>query len=255
VTLRFASLGSGSRGNALLVDLDETLLMVDCGLGLRAAEERLKELGRTPLDVTAILVTHEHADHIQGVARFARRYNTPVWMTAGTASAKAARSIASLNTLNCHRELTIGEIAVQPFPVPHDAREPCQFTFSGAGRRLGILSDTGHITPHIEEKLSGCDALAIEANHDQEMLKRGPYPASVKQRVASSLGHLNNQQTASLLSSVGHPQLQWVVALHISDQNNTRDNVRNSLADALKENGQPLYLAEQHSASEWLEII
>ncbi len=229
--------------------------MVDCGLSLKAAEERLKMLGRTPLDVTALLVTHEHSDHIQGVARFARRYNTPVWMTPGTASVAAVAGISRLHTLNCHRELELGEIVVQPFPVPHDAREPCQFAFSGAGRRLGVLSDTGHITSHITELLNGCHALALESNHDLEMLRRGPYPASVKHRVASSVGHLNNAQAAELLGSVQHPELQWVVALHISEQNNTRDSVRSALSGALAIGEQPLFLAEQNTPSEWLEIV
>lgn len=255
VTLRFASLGSGSRGNALLVEVNETLLMVDCGLSLKAVEERLGILGRTPRDVTALLVTHEHADHMQGVARFARRYNTPVWMTPGTAAAAAARSLTRINKLSCHRELELGEIVVQPFPVPHDAREPCQFTFSGAGRKLGVLSDTGHITFHIAERLSGCDALALEANHDLETLRRGPYPASVKRRVASSVGHLNNEQAAQLLERVRHPKLQWVVALHISEQNNSADDVRDSLAGVLTRDEQTLYLAAQNTPSEWLEII
>ena len=255
VTLRFASLGSGSRGNALLVEVNETLLMVDCGLSLKAVEERLRVLGRTPLDVTALLVTHEHTDHMQSVARFARRYNTPVWMTPGTASAPAAHSLTRINKLNCHRELELGEIVVQPFPVPHDAREPCQFTFAGAGRRLGVLTDTGHITSHIEERLSGCDALALEANHDLEMLQRGPYPASVKHRIASPVGHLSNEQAAELLEKVGHPTLQWVVVLHISEQNNSPDDVVDALAGVLTRGEQTLTLATQNTPSEWLEII
>ena len=255
MTLRFASLGSGSRGNALLVECNETLLMVDCGLSLKATEERLSLLGRTPLDVTALLVTHEHSDHMQGVARFARRYNTPVWMTPGTASAAAAGTIPRIHTLNCHRPLEFGEIAVQPFPVPHDAREPCHFVFAGAGRRLGVLTDTGHITSHIEERLIGCDALAIEANHDLETLRRGPYPAAVKNRVASSIGHLNNAQTAEFLETVGHPELQWVIALHISEQNNSRADVRDALSGKLTRDDQSLYLSEQNTPSEWLEIV
>jgi len=255
VTLRFASLGSGSRGNALLVELNETLLMVDCGLSLKAAEERLRVLGRTPLDVTALLVTHEHADHIQGVARFARRYNTPVWMTPGTASAATARNLTRINTLNCHRELELGEVVVKPFPVPHDGREPCQFVFVGGGRKLGVLSDTGHITSHMAEQLVGCDALALEANHDLEMLQHGSYPASVKYRVASSIGHLSNAQAAELLEQVVHPQMQWVVALHISEQNNSFGDVRDSLSAVLARDEQSLYLAEQSTPSEWFEIV
>jgi phosphoribosyl 1,2-cyclic phosphodiesterase len=118
-----------------------------------------------------------------------------------------------------------------------------------------VLTDTGHVTSHISERLSGCDALALEANHDLEALRRGPYPHSVKQRVASSLGHLNNEQAAQLVEEVSHPDLQWVVALHISEQNNSQDAVRQSLTPMLSGSEQSLYLAEQNTPSEWLEIV
>ncbi|HEY5623425.1 MAG TPA: MBL fold metallo-hydrolase [Gammaproteobacteria bacterium] len=255
MTLRFAALGSGSRGNALLVELGNTLLMVDCGLSLKAVEERMSRLERKPPDVSAILVTHEHADHIQGVARFANRWGTRVFMTPGTASAPAAKGISRLRTVNCHRAFEIESISVQPFPVPHDAREPCQFAFSGAGRRLGMLTDTGHVTSHISETLSRCDALAIESNHDVEMLRTGPYPAPVKQRVASSVGHLNNLQAADLLERIAHDELQWVVALHISEQNNSRDEVRAALSDAISDPEDRLHLAEQNAPTDWFEIV
>ena len=150
--LRFAALGSGSRGNALLVEFGATLLMVDCGLPRKAIEERLETLERSARDVTAVLVTHEHTDHAQGVEAFARRYNTPLWMTPGTAS--AIRGLTRVNTLSCHRAFQIGGITVEPYPVPHDAREPCQFVFEAAGRRLGLLTDAGHVTPHMYERLA-----------------------------------------------------------------------------------------------------
>src|SRR5262252_1947210 len=147
MTLRFASLSSGSRGNASLVEFGSTLLMIDCGLPLKVVEARLREIGREPRDVTALLVTHEHTDHAQGVATFARRYNTPLWMTPGTAS--AVRELVNVQTLSPHRPLEIGAIKIEPFPVPHDAREPCQFVFAAGGRRLAVLTDTGHVTAHM----------------------------------------------------------------------------------------------------------
>ncbi|NIW24308.1 MAG: MBL fold metallo-hydrolase, partial [Gammaproteobacteria bacterium] len=134
MSLRFASLGSGSRGNALLVESAHTLVLVDCGLTLKAVEERLGGLGRDPRDIDAVLVTHEHTDHVRGVGAFARRYRTPVRMTAGTAAASASRTLPKLETFNCHRTFEIGDISVEPFPVPHDAREPCQFAFASRGR-------------------------------------------------------------------------------------------------------------------------
>ena len=252
MTLRFASLGSGSRGNALLVEFDTTLLMVDCGLPRKIVEERLRVLGRDPRDVTAVLVTHEHADHVQGVAKFVRRYNTPVWMTPGTAS--AVRGLSRTNALSCHRELVIESIKVEPYPVPHDAREPCQFVFAAGGRRLGLLTDAGHVTSHMYERLTGCDALAIECNHDLDSLQRGPYPDSLKTRVASRFGHLNNAQTTELLERVNHGGLQWVMGLHLSEQNNSPDQVRAALQSLPDSARYPLHLATQDAPTPWTTI-
>lgn len=252
MTLRFATLGSGSRGNALLVEFGSTLLMVDCGLPRRDLELRLKAVGRSPADITALLVTHEHADHLRGVAPFARRYGTPVWMTPGTAA--NVRSIPRINSLSCHRPLMLGDIRIEPYTVPHDAREPCQFVFGAGGRRLGLLTDTGYVTAHIDERLKGCDALALECNHDLESLARGSYPPSVKSRVASNHGHLNNEQAAALLERFRGTGLQWVMAMHISEQNNSAEHVRSALAPAQQAASWPLHLAEQNRASDWISI-
>lgn len=252
MTLRFASLGSGSRGNASLVEFGSTLLMVDCGLPCKIVEERLRAVDREPRDVTAILVTHEHTDHVQGVATFAKRYNTPVWMTPGTAS--ALRTITRVQHLSSHRELTIGGIGVRPYPVPHDAREPCQFTFAAAGRRLGMLTDAGHVTPHMLEQLTGCDALALECNHDLDSLERGSYPDSLKARVASRFGHLNNGQTTELLCRLDATRVQWVLGLHLSERNNSPEHVRDTLRPALETARYPLHLATQDAPTPWLTL-
>jgi phosphoribosyl 1,2-cyclic phosphodiesterase len=250
--LRFVSLGSGSRGNASLVEFRSTLLMIDCGLPRKVLEERLRAVDREPRDVTAILITHEHTDHAQGAAAFARRHNTPVWMTPGTSS--AMRTITRVHHLSCHRPLTIGDIGVQPYPVPHDAREPCQFTFTAGGRRLGMLTDAGTITPHIVERLSDCDALALECNHDPEWLMNGPYPESLKARVASRYGHLNNHQTTELLKRVGSTRVQWLLGLHLSERNNSPEQVRATLEPALENARFPLHLASQDAPTEWLAV-
>lgn len=252
MTLRFASLGSGSRGNALLVEFDATLLMIDCGLPRKVVEERLRMLGRDPRDITAVLVTHEHADHVQGVAKFVRRYNTPVWMTPGTAS--AVKGLSRTNALSCHRELVIESIKVEPYPVPHDAREPCQFVFAAGGRRLGLLTDAGHVTPHMYERLTGCDALAIEFNHDLDSLQRGSYPDSLKARVASRFGHLNNAQTTELLGRVNHGGLQWVTGLHLSERNNSPTHVRAAFQPLPESASYPLHLATQDAPTAWIAV-
>ena len=252
MTLRFISLGSGSRGNASLVEFGSTLLMVDCGLPCKIVEERLQAVDRQPRDVTAILVTHEHTDHAQGVATFSKRYNTPVWMTPGTSSAMP--SITRVHHLSSHRSLTLGAIDVRPYPVPHDAREPCQFTFAAAGRRLGMLTDAGHVTPHMVERLTDCDALALECNHDLDSLQRGPYPDSLKARVSSKFGHLNNQQTTELLRRLDATRVQWLLGLHLSERNNTPAHVRETLKPALENARYPLHLATQDSPTAWFAV-
>jgi phosphoribosyl 1,2-cyclic phosphodiesterase len=250
--LRFASLGSGSRGNALLVESDDTLVMIDCGLTRANLEDRFRALGRDPRQLAAVLITHEHGDHCQGIAAFRRRYPIPVWTTPGTAS--AVRSLGPRHSLNCHRPLQIGALSIEPFPVPHDAREPCQFVFTAGGRRLAVLTDTGHVTPTIVERLSGCDALALECNHDLDMLERGGYPPAVKARVASRYGHLNNQQSAELVAGVQHAGLQWVAALHLSEQNNSPQRVRGILTEAGSGRTWSLHLATQNEPVGWLAI-
>ncbi len=256
--LRFASLASGSRGNALLVEAGGTLLMIDCGLPYRDVAERIAALGRSPADVTAVLVTHEHGDHLRGVPTFARRHGTPVFASHGTARVLAAaageNAEIALEPFASRRPLAVGGIDVEPFTVPHDAREPCQFVFSAGGRRLGLLTDTGHITPHIRERLTGCDALAIEFNHDAESLARGSYPPRVKARVASAYGHLSNAQAAACVENLRHGGLQQVMAMHISERNNCPADVERALGRALDGHPASFSVACQDLASGWIEI-
>jgi phosphoribosyl 1,2-cyclic phosphodiesterase len=254
--MRFASLASGSRGNALLVEHKQTLVMIDCGVTLKSAEQRIRALGHDPADVTALLVTHEHADHIRGVSAFARRYAVPVWMTPGTAAGGRVTSLPRLRTFACSRALELGDLHVEPFTVPHDAREPSQFVFAAGGRRLGLLSDTGHVTAHVRERLDGCDALAVEFNHDHESLQNGSYPEAVKRRIASPLGHLSNSQAAELVGKLRHQGLQWVVALHLSEANNCPDEVDRQLKSALGDgHGATRQLAAQDDVGPWLELV
>ena len=253
--MRFASLGSGSRGNALLVESGSTLVMIDCGLTLKAVQERLAALGRDPRDIAAVLVTHEHGDHVRGVPTLAKRYRMPVWMTAGTAASGIARTLPVTKIFDCSRPLALGDITIEPFPLPHDAREPCHFTALAGGHRLGMLSDAGHVTRHIRERFAGCDALAIEFNHDLDALWAGGYSPQLKQRIASPHGHLSNGQAAELVETVAHGELQWVVALHLSEANNTHERVRGALELALAARPETIaHLATQHEANGWLEI-
>jgi phosphoribosyl 1,2-cyclic phosphodiesterase len=245
-----ASLGSGSRGNGTLVRLGGELLLVDCGFNLKRAEQRLARLGLRPGDLTAILVTHEHSDHIGGVAALAQRYGVPVWCSYGTQ--RAARGALAARCFLSDRPFTIGDVQVRPVTVPHDAREPTQFVFEQGGTRLGVLSDLGCVTPHVIEQFQALDALLLEANHDRRMLMNGRYPASVKRRVASDQGHLSNEQSEALLQQLQHPALKLVLG-HISLENNDLALLRR-LFEPYRPRLAALGYAAQDAGHDWIGI-
>ena len=256
--LRFALLGSGSRGNGLLVECGQTTILVDCGFTLKETERRLARCGREPGALSAILVTHEHGDHVDGVGPLARKYNLPVWFTAGTHAALGAAETNRLplcRQFAAHNDFSIDAIAVHPYTVPHDAREPCQFVFSNGAQRLGLLTDAGHITPHIETRLSDCDALILECNHDADMLAEGPYSASLKKRVGGPLGHLNNDAAAALLATLDTGRLQHIVAAHLSEKNNTPWLVHSALGAVLGGTAQRVEIASQEGGLAWRELV
>ncbi len=238
-----------------MVAAGETLLMIDCGFSTTEAQKRLLTLNVQPEQVTALLVTHEHGDHLNGVARFARRYGVPVWMTKGTYRAWKDKKVPEIEFINVHQAFSIGELTIRPYPVPHDACEPCQFVFEYQGRKVGVLSDVGTITPHICEQLDLCDALLVECNHDPVMLRDGPYAESLKVRVAGPLGHLSNGQTAELLSNIDTSLLQHLVIAHMSETNNTAELARNAVVNALGHDPDWLDIAPQDKAMAWKEII
>ena len=254
--MRFASLGSGSRGNSLVVEAGRTRVMVDCGFGLNDTLLRLSRLGLEPSDLTAIVVTHEHTDHIGGVARLARKYAVPVWLTQGTFNSLANAFFANVavRLIDDHSVFAIDDLEIQPYPVPHDAREPAQYVFGNGARRFGILTDTGVSTPHIEATLSGCEALWLESNHDSAMLRNGTYPPSLKQRVAGKFGHLDNVAAARLLSVLAHGKLQHVVAAHLSEKNNRPELVRAAFGAALGCGEEWVAIADQAHGLAWREI-
>lgn len=249
--MQFASLGSGSKGNCTLVEADGTTLLVDCGFSMRETERRLQRLTRQLDQVTAILVTHEHGDHVRGVASLAKKYDIPIWSSRGTAKAAKLDTLPQWNCIDIHQQFEINAIQIQPIPVPHDAKEPCQFIFSDGDWRLGVLTDTGSITPYIEEQYSACDAFILEANHDEEMLANGAYPASLKHRVGGNYGHLNNGQAKDLLNAIDISKLQYLVASHISDKNNTVALARDKMSEALDAEASWIDVASQEEGLGW----
>jgi phosphoribosyl 1,2-cyclic phosphodiesterase len=254
--MRFASLGSGSEGNGLLVESGTTRILVDCGFRLSDTVKRLGRLGLSPSDLSAVLVTHEHDDHAGGVARFARRHDLPVYLTYGTLVAIGMRRsmMPRVSLIDSHSPFIIGDLEVHPYPVPHDAREPCQFVFSDGERRLGLLTDTGDSTPHIERMLTGIDALVLECNHDLELLMNGPYPPTLKQRISSRYGHLDNATAARLLSGIDCSRLQHFVAAHLSAQNNTPELARCAISAALNCAATWIDIATQRDGLSWRQV-
>lgn len=254
--MRFASLGSGSEGNALLVEAGQTRILMDCGFGLNDSIARLARLDVSPEQLDGILVSHEHGDHVGGVARLARKFGLPVWLTHGTLRSLPALSDAGLQLCEIapHHPFAIGDIEIIPFPVPHDAAEPVQFVFSDGARRLGVLTDTGCGTPHIEATLGGCHALVLECNHDSEMLRNGDYHYRLKQRVAGRFGHLNNDEAAALLGRLDTGSLQHLVAAHLSRKNNMPELAVRALCGVLGCSADWVSVATQEEGFGWREI-
>lgn len=252
--MQFSLLGSGSKGNATLVRYRQTTLLIDNGFTLKESEKRLLQLQLAASTIDAILVTHEHGDHIKGVGPLARRYQIPVYMTPGSEALQRTGPLPVVHQLNCHRPFSIKDIEIIPFPVPHDAREACQFVFNSGQHRLGILTDCGHITPHMSQLLNAVDGLILECNHDPELLRTGPYPAALKARVGGTLGHLSNQQAAELLQAIDTQRLQHLVAAHLSEQNNTPQHAIAALSAILGYRPEWLTIAEQSHPLAWRSL-
>ena len=251
--MRLASLGSGSKGNATIVTHENTTILLDCGFSIRQFEQRLSRLDIGPEDIDAILLTHEHSDHSSGVIGLSSKYSIPVWSTVGTARVVFDDGFSYHEI--CGGEPTqIGCFEILPVTVPHDAGEPVQYVFRqvSSGKRLGILTDTGHITAHIIQAYDNLDGLLLEFNYDQTMLETGPYPYPVKQRVSGDLGHLSNDQSLGLLRQINTSNMNCLIAGHISAKNNTPSIVSQILTQL---EGIPApVLAEQESGFGWIAI-
>ncbi len=254
--MRFALLGSGSEGNALVVQAGATALLMDCGFSVAETAMRLGRLGLEVGALSGIVVTHEHSDPISGVARRARQHGLPVWLTHGTLREHRRQMGELLNftEISPHESFAIGEVQVHPYIVPHDAAEPVQYVFSDGARKLGVLTDAGCATPHIEAMLGGCDALVLECNHDTEMLANGDYPYFLKQRVGGRQGHLNNADAAALLARLDTSRLRHLVAAHLSQKNNTPELAVAALCGALGCAPEWIAVATQEEGLGWREI-
>jgi phosphoribosyl 1,2-cyclic phosphodiesterase len=255
--LRFKSLGSGSTGNATLVEatgLRPRRLLVDCGLGIRQLSVRLAEAGLAEGDIDAIFITHEHSDHIGCARQFARRHRVPVWMSRGTQEGIGLPDFDGLlNTARDGEAIDLGELQLMPFTVPHDAREPLQLTCTDGASKLGVLTDLGHATAHLLAHLAHCDALLLECNHDSELLAQSVYPPFLKRRVGGMYGHLSNAAAGEIARSVAHGGLRQLVAAHLSQQNNRPELARQAMLEALG-SATEIMVADAGAGTHWLDV-
>ena len=256
--LRFASLASGSGGNCLVADCDGTRVLLDCGLSLTETERRLARVGLQGADISAILVTHEHGDHGGGVFDFAAAHGVAVYLTYGTRAALEAEGKVlegvKVCLVNGKEPVAIGALEARPYTVPHDAREPVQYILSDGNARLGVLTDIGCSTPHVEQMLSGLDALVLECNYDLDLLWAGPYPKWLKSRIAGPFGHLDNRQSEGLLGRLERSKLKHVLGAHLSQHNNKPALARAALARALGCSDDWIGIASQDEGSEWRSL-
>ncbi|MFC0402880.1 MBL fold metallo-hydrolase [Paraburkholderia rhizosphaerae] len=257
--MRFASLGSGSEGNALVVEAHSgtttTRILLDCGFSAKEVERRLGRAGLDAAPFSAIVITHEHSDHIGSALTLARKWSVPLYMSWGTARAVGADDAdVELRVLWGDEPVAIGDLSVLPYTVPHDAREPLQYVFSDGAARLGVLTDVGTSTPHISAVLSGCDALVLECNHDVQMLAGSRYPASLKARIGGNHGHLNNDAAADILASLDRSRLRHLVAAHLSQQNNLPELAQAAMAAVLGAAAPDIVVASQDNGFDWLTL-
>jgi phosphoribosyl 1,2-cyclic phosphodiesterase len=264
--LRFASLGSGSSGNSTVVETrasagacGATRVLVDCGFNLRDAERRLARLGLLPGDIAAILVTHEHGDHAGGVFDFAAAHGATVYLTYGTLEAlrQEGKVIDGVRVVlvSGKESVEIDAAHVRPFTVPHDAREPVQYVLSDGAAKVGVLTDIGASTAHVEETLSGLDALVLECNYDADMLWGGAYPKWLKERIAGPFGHLDNRESERLLGALDRSRLKHVIGAHLSLQNNRPAIARAALARAMGCEESWISLATQEEGFGWRDLV
>lgn len=250
--MRFAVLGSGSKGNCTLVQSSEASILIDCGFSYAETARRLSSLGVDPQSIDAVFLTHEHSDHSAGLLSVCRRLQIPLYASWGSCTRFDLDSL-DVRYISGDEVLEVADLRVHVVTVPHDSREPTQFLVQHAGLKLGVLTDLGYISSHVANHYSDCDALLLECNHDPEMLADGPYPPKLKARVRGNWGHLSNGQAAELLRSIDRARLQHLVIAHISEKNNSINCVQEMLAEFGSEIPRPLF-AEQGAHSDWITV-
>jgi phosphoribosyl 1,2-cyclic phosphodiesterase len=255
--IQLVPLGSGSKGNCTFVGTPHAGLLIDGGFSARETLARLHAAGIASSRIQALLITHEHSDHIGGAGAIARKLQIPVYMTRGTQAAVDLGKLPEVVPVVAGEHFSIGEIHVEPIPLPHDAAEPVAYAMSWGGRRWVVLTDFGYPTRLVVDRIRGCDMLLLEANHDEELLLNGPYPWGLKMRIRGRHGHLSNNQTVSILEEVVHPGLRGVALLHLSETNNRPElpyGLCRHKLDHLDAGDIPLWVAPQERPLEGLVL-
>ena len=248
-------LASGSKGNAIYVSDGSTSILVDAGLSGIEIQRRLETKGLCPEDLDAIIVSHEHSDHIQGVGVLSRRFNLPVYISHKTKEAsQRIGSICTLRYFECGRAFNVNNLFIHPFSISHDAIDPAGFTIEKSGTKIGIATDLGISTLMVKEHLKECALIILEANHDPDMLINGPYPWPLKQRIKSRTGHLSNNDSATLLKELVHDRLYHVILAHLSETNNTPDKALSTVGNALNSCKARLDVATQDRCTDLLYL-
>jgi phosphoribosyl 1,2-cyclic phosphodiesterase len=233
-----------------------TTVMLDCGFPIRETERRLGRLGIMAAELSGIIVTHEHQDHVGGVFKFARRHGIPVWLSFGTYQAmRKDTDDVAYSFCRDGEQFAIGDLQLTPYTVPHDAREPVQYVASNGDKRLGVLTDAGHSTPHLVSALDGCDALLLECNYDPDMLANSTYPPSLRRRIGGKFGHLSNETSMEILRALDKSRLKTVIGAHLSKQNNTSALARAALEEGIGSASIDIRIACQEEGFDWVEIL
>lgn len=256
--LRFKNLGSGSTGNATLIEASGApgcRILVDCGLGIRNLAARLGEAGIHISDIDAIFITHEHSDHIGCARSLAIRHRIPVWMSEGTyLGMRQPEMEGMLRIARDGEPIDLGYLQITPFAVPHDAHEPLQLTCTDGASKIGVLTDLGHATPHVITHLQACNAILLECNHDTGMLAESPYPWFLKNRISGDFGHLSNAAAADIVRAVCHSGLKHLVAAHLSEQNNRPALAQEVMSAALGCGIDDIVVASPVAGTRWLHL-
>ena len=239
--MKFCSISSGSSGNSVYVGSEKTHILIDVGLSGKKIQEGLTEINLTGNDIKAIFITHEHSDHIKGAGILSRKFNLPIYATAGTwkGMEKDLGKISEENikVIDKNKDIELEDLLIHAYEIPHDANEPVGYSVISNNVKISVATDIGHITEIIKENIKGSSALLLEANHDENMLKVGKYPYQLKRRILGKFGHLSNETSGELLAQILDDKLKYVLLGHLSQENNFPELAYETVAGILKEKG------------------